>query len=321
MPPKKSKNGSKADGMKVPELKKFLNSRGMNKTNSNLVVGQFIRSRMTRPEILQLLSTFPAGRELLEKPKATKIINKPKDPFAVFNKPNVPMKQISEQEFRETFGVNGPNDPGFTSMFEDPVRKADITKINIPLRIRKDKKAMEKFIRSKVFSPATLNWRESSRKRRSELMKKPFPRREPLVKFPKPNKNNTGVRIPTRPERPFIAPRKSRGVTKPAPRVDDMTKILERMSIQNNTRQRSMPRRAAPSKLSKLRQRNLFGNSNSNSNSKSNSNSNRNVNMNSNSNSNSNSTSRRRRNMNNTGYMSNMSDSLVNILIKNKNKK
>lgn len=307
MPPKKSKNGSKADGMKVPELKKFLSAHNMNKTNSNLVVGQFIRSRMTRPEILKLLSTFAAGRELLKKPNVAKVNVKPNDPFAVFNKPNAPFKPMSEQEYRESFGVNGPNNRGFTSVFEDPVRAANISKINIPLRIRKDKKAIEKYLRSKVFSPATLNWRESARKRRAELMKKPFPAKEPLVNFPKPNKNNTGVRIPTRPERPFIAPRKPRGVTKPTPRVDDMAKILERMSIKNRPRPRKVVRRPGPSKMSKLRQRELFGNSNSNSNSKSNSNSNRNMNINSNSNSNK-----------NNGYMSDMSDSLVNILVKNK---
>jgi len=309
MPPKKAKNGSKANGMKVPELKKFLLNHNLDKTNSNVVVGQFVRSRMTRPEILKLLSTFPAGRELLKKPNVAKVNVKPNDPFAVFNKPNAPFKPMSEQEYRESFGVNGPNDPGFRSLYKDPVNKANISKINIPLRMRKDKKAIEKYLRSKVVPVYSLNWRQSARKRRADLMKKPFPMKEPLVNFPKPNKNNRGVRIPTRPERPFIAPRKPRGVTKPAPRVDDMAKILERMSIQNMSRPRAVVRRSGQSKISKLRQRELFGNSNSNSNSnKSNSN-----NRMSNSNSNS--------NKNNNGYMSNMSDSLVNILVKNKNKK
>lgn len=308
MPPKKSKNGSLAGGMTNPQLTSFIKNHELNKTDNDRMVGQYYKSKLVRDDLLKLLKMFPAGRELLKKPNVVMVnVKTNNDPFAVFNKKNN-NKNNKKQSLGgldpEEFGVNGPNNRGFTSLYKDPVRKANIGKISVPLKFRKSPKLMEKYLRSQVFPPYELNWRASARKRREELMKKPMKKPEPLVNFPKPNKNNGGVRIPTRPNRPFIASTRPRGVTKP--KVAEMTRILERLDIKNKPRSRPVVRKKPDRK--KLEKR-IFGNSNSNSNSNSKSNSKSNRNSNSNSNSNSN---------RNNGYASNMSNSLLDILVKKK---
>jgi len=305
MPPKKSKNGSKADGMVNPVLKNFIKKHEFNRTNNNEAVGQYFSSRMSRPQLLSLLGKFPAGRELLKKPNKVNINVKKPDAFNVFNKPNVnsnnnqKLPGLDENEF-----VNNqkPANKGWTSLYK--TLEKDPKSVAVPLYLRKDAAAVKKFRKLNVRPAYNVNWRNSAKKRKvtKRLGKVDY------IKFPT-NFNIKTTRIPTRPRQvapPSSGPRKR-------VKIDKLTGNMERLTIPNKTRPIRKRQLTKPRSIPKGQLTKLFGNSNSNSNSKSSSSSRSNSSSNSNfrklENSNNNN------NQNNSGYMSNMSNSLVNTVV------